>query len=215
MATTQMDKLAEELGCEFEWLPVSTSDLIHRFNRGISPFEGAPPSGQYDFAFRQRDAEAWASYYGMPYRKPTPPRSCKPEFAKACWIAREHGKFRDMVWWILSVAFVEGKVVSLDVLSELAEKVGLDGADLISRLEDPSIIAQYEAVMVRALNDQVFGVPACVVGGDIFWGNDRLPLVHHATRKLQGRSTGSTRFHCDKMHNPNPRQFANYLSDRN
>ena len=185
LAATQMDKLAEELECEFEWLPVSTSDLIHRFNKGSSPFVGAPPSGQYDFNFRQADAEAWADYYGVPYREPTPPRSCPPEFAKVCWIAADHGKFREMMWRILNAVFVEGLVVTPDVLRELALEIGLNGDEVSERLDDPAIVTRYEAVMERALKDQVFGVPACVVGGTVFWGNDRLPLVKHAISKLQ------------------------------
>ncbi len=48
------------------------------------------------------------------------------------------------------------------------------------------LAATHESVLVRAVNDGVFGVPSFVFGGKMFWGNDRLPLVEHALSQAAG-----------------------------
>ena len=62
LASTQMDALERELGCEVEWRPLYSVDLYRL--RGENPFEGDPLSGQYDWDWRRRDAERWAEGRG-------------------------------------------------------------------------------------------------------------------------------------------------------
>ena len=81
---------------------------------------------------------------------------------------------------ILHAVFVEGQVITRDVLGELASEIGLARSELIAALDAPDVIAKHEAVLDRAIQDGVFGVPTFVVAGQVFWGNDRLPLVEHA-----------------------------------
>ena len=68
LAASQMTTLATETGCTVDWRPVHGPDL--RRLRGADPFVGDPVSGQYDWNYRRRDAEAWAEYYGIPFREP-------------------------------------------------------------------------------------------------------------------------------------------------
>ena len=42
--------------------------------------------------------------------------------------------------------------------------------------------------MQRFHGEDCFGVPTFVVGDEVFWGNDRLPLLRHHLRKLAGRT---------------------------
>jgi hypothetical protein len=50
------------------WRPLFSGDLFAL--RGRDPFRSRPPSYQYEWACRRRDAERWADYYGLPYREP-------------------------------------------------------------------------------------------------------------------------------------------------
>jgi 2-hydroxychromene-2-carboxylate isomerase len=42
--------------------------------------------------------------------------------------------------------------------------------------------------MKAAQRAGVFGVPACVVGGELFWGNDRLVLLKRHLERLAKRT---------------------------
>jgi 2-hydroxychromene-2-carboxylate isomerase len=63
-----MPALESATGCLVDWRPVHGPDI--RALRGHDPFVGVPVSGQYDWAYRRRDAERWADHYGIPFREP-------------------------------------------------------------------------------------------------------------------------------------------------
>lgn len=186
LAATQLDGLEERTDCRFEWLPLQSGALIRRANHGRSPFEGEARSGQYDWTYRQGDAEAWADHYGVPYREPAAFRVDPADLAKACWAAEPEGKLKAMSRRIFRAVFVEGHVVSRDLLGALATEVGLAGSELVSALDSPDVIAQHEATLVRALEDRAFGVPSFVLDGRLFWGNDRLVLLENALARRNG-----------------------------
>ena len=68
-------------------------------------------------------------------------------------------------------------------LATLIGEVGLD-ADAVMKLgADPRWTTQRTADTEAALHRGVFGAPSYVIGGEIFWGQDRLEFVE---RKLAG-----------------------------
>jgi 2-hydroxychromene-2-carboxylate isomerase len=65
-------------------------------------------------------------------------------------------------------------------LVAIADKVGLQGAALIERASDPEIAAIYEKNRDDALDAGVFGSPAYVLDGEVFWGQDRIDFLAEA-----------------------------------
>ena len=65
LASTRLEAIAAETGATITWIPIASPDL---FANGRNPFAGAPVSGQYDWTYRKADAQAWADYYGVPFR---------------------------------------------------------------------------------------------------------------------------------------------------
>ena len=135
LAATQLEAIEQRTGCRFEWLPMDSAELIRRANGGTSPFAGTAPSGQYDWTFRRRDAEAWAKYYGVPYQEPEQPTLESSDLAKACWIAIETGTLKDMCWQLFRAKFAEPKDLSRDGIGKLATEIGLDAEALLARLD--------------------------------------------------------------------------------
>ncbi len=68
LAATQLAALGRETGARFNWLAVDSTRLIAA--RGNNPFAAPNGVGQYDWGYRQRDAEAWAEFYQVPFREP-------------------------------------------------------------------------------------------------------------------------------------------------
>lgn len=65
-------------------------------------------------------------------------------------------------------------------LIAIADRVGLPGAALIERASDPEITAIYEKNRDDAMDVGVFGSPAYVLDGEVFWGQDRLDFLADA-----------------------------------
>ena len=182
LAATQIDRLERDTGCRVEWLPLSSLELMTA--AGYRPFRGRPPSGQYEWPYRRYDAQCWAEHYGVPFREPADVDVHPPNMA--CVAARRLGDAAGLSRRLFHAHFVEGRS-ELDetALLALARSVGLDGDRFAAYLHDPATAELHQATVGQARERGAFGVPTFVVGGRMFWGNDRLPLVHHAVRKLR------------------------------
>lgn len=68
------------------------------------------------------------------------------------------------------------------VLTDLANRAGLPGEALVKRASDEAIGAIYEQNRQDAIDAGVFGAPAYVLGGEVFWGQDRIELLADALK---------------------------------
>jgi 2-hydroxychromene-2-carboxylate isomerase len=178
LASTQLDRLVPETGCCVRWRPLFSGDLFAA--RGRDPFAGQPASGQYDRAYRRRDAERWAAYYDVPYREPEDVAFDPRRLALACTAAARLGAIEPFSRCLFRALFVEGtSPLDDDFCAALAERVGLDQAAFRSTLKQPETAAQLAATVEEALARGVFGVPSFVLGDEVYFGNDRLVLLRH------------------------------------
>jgi 2-hydroxychromene-2-carboxylate isomerase len=179
LASTRIAQLEADTGCRVRWRPLYSADLFAA--RGRNPFEGRPVSGQYEWAYRRRDAERWATYYGVPYREPEGASFDPGRLALACTAAAVLGAVEPFSRRLFRAVFVDGTSPLDDqVCSELAREIGLDEDAFLAALGDPETAARLAATVEEAAARGVFGVPSFVVVGEVYFGNDRLPLVRHA-----------------------------------
>ncbi|HST93208.1 MAG TPA: DsbA family protein, partial [Microvirga sp.] len=66
------------------------------------------------------------------------------------------------------------------VLTELAEQAGLDSTSLMDVATGSTTEAIYALNLENAIAGDVFGSPAYVLAGEVFWGQDRLELLDDA-----------------------------------
>ena len=67
-------------------------------------------------------------------------------------------------------------------LIRLADAAGLPGAQLVARSPADAITAAYEQNRHDAIAADVFGSPAWVLDGEVFWGQDRIELLADALK---------------------------------
>ena len=86
---------------------------------------------------------------------------------------------------IFSAVWVrERNLADAQVLAELLAECGLS-AQRLAQSREPAVQQRYEANTQQAIDAGVFGAPSYVLGGELFWGQDRLDFVE---RKLQAAS---------------------------
>ncbi len=66
------------------------------------------------------------------------------------------------------------------VIAGLADEAGLPGAKLVEQAGSDAITGAYEKNRDEAIAAGVFGSPAYVLDGEVFWGQDRLELLADA-----------------------------------
>jgi 2-hydroxychromene-2-carboxylate isomerase len=182
LASTQITQLEADAGCKVRWRPLYSADLFAA--RGCNPFEGQPVSRQYESAYRRRDAERWAAYYGVPYREPDDVRFDPRRLALACTAAAALDVVEPFSRRLFQALFVDGtSPLDDEVCVAMARGIGLAEDAFRAALEQPETGARLTATVEEAATGGVFGVPSFVVGGEVYFGNDRLPLVRHALRQ--------------------------------
>jgi 2-hydroxychromene-2-carboxylate isomerase len=188
LASTRILGLQLETRCRADWHPLHLPDL--QAAHGVDMFaHGRLASGQYDPGWRRRDAEDWAALYGVPFREPADVVVPDPRrMVLACVVARLHDAGQNYARRLMQAAFVEGlSPIDDAALGRLGEEAGgIPAADFVAALDAPETEAAHRATLDRALAAGCFGVPSFVVGGRMFWGNDRLPLVRAALARAQG-----------------------------
>jgi 2-hydroxychromene-2-carboxylate isomerase/heme-degrading monooxygenase HmoA len=185
LAASQIPGLEAETGCRVDWRPVHGPTI--RALRGADPFAGAPISGQYDWGYRRRDAEAWAEAYAIPFREPPTHVFDFELVARAAMAAKRLGRAADYGWQITRTIYGSDLwPVDEEACARVAESIGLDVAALRAAMADPGTAAELRANAAEAHRRGAFGVPTFFVGDELFWGNDRLPLVRRAVLRQRG-----------------------------
>ena len=80
----------------------------------------------------------------------------------------------------------DGDLSSLATLAGRANELGLDGAHLVEQAATPEIQSLYEKETQAAIAAGVFGAPTYMLGGELFWGQDRVDFLDRA---LEQRGT--------------------------
>ncbi|HMF27836.1 MAG TPA: DsbA family protein, partial [Candidatus Cybelea sp.] len=94
---------------------------------------------------------------------------------------------------LFAAVFVEDRTeIDAAACIECAAEIGIERNAFRNALQNPAIEADRFAILERAQERGVFGVPYFMTGGRSFFGNDRLVLLaHHLKRKTddRGRTT--------------------------
>jgi 2-hydroxychromene-2-carboxylate isomerase len=177
LAFTQISRIEASLSCVFSLMPLSSVELMGL--RGASPFRGAPLSGQYEWDYRRRDAEAWASYYRAPFVEPKPLPEDHRLMARACCAADVQGALRGYCKAMFEAVFVNNESIDAEVCVAIASRIGLN-AGLFGEAMSSSAVERSVAANARhAFERGAFGVPTFFIDDRMFWGNDRLVLLEH------------------------------------
>lgn len=183
LSMSQVPQVETEYDVAFRWVPVNGRRI--RVLRGRDPFQGEPQSGQYDWAYRERDAKAWADYYGIPFEEPADVDFDVEMLIRGIIAASRQGPVPAFAWEITQEVFArQSWPLDQAVVDTVANRSGLDPAAFERDCRDPEVQQQLEANCEEAVARGVFGTPSFLVDGELFWGNDRLVLVRHALERL-------------------------------
>ena len=182
LAATQVPLIARETGARFIWRPLYSRVLIARAGR--DPFAVDARRGQYESAYRTKDAQRWARYYGVAYVEPDWEAIDWRLLAMACVAAELLGHAEPVARELFAQCFAKGgRSFDPDSLAALVARLGAPADAFRSLLQSDDLERRHEQTIADALAAGAFGVPSFVVDGELFWGQDRLPLLR---RHLKG-----------------------------
>lgn len=165
------ERIAAVLGEHVWWQPVSLGALFKLAGRSSWSL-GDPDRRRAGIAEVERRAAA----YGLPpVRWPDPWPSDYLFAMRACTYAFEQGRGREFALDAFRAAFRQGRDLGVpEHVLAVAGEVGLDPRAVENATGDPAVKTALRAATDGAHGRGVFGVPTVVVGGELYWGDDRL-----------------------------------------
>jgi len=180
LASRQIPTLATQEGTTVSWEPILVGALFNAIGTPNVPLLAMSPAKA---SYLARDMREQAEHRGIPFRMPSsfPLRTVLPLRVSLLAPAAIDPIYR--------AAWAEDRDIGQpDVLREVLDGAGLDGQALIEATADPTIKSRLRANTERAAALGACGVPTFMVGGQIFWGQDRLEMVRQAVRGWVGPS---------------------------
>ena len=189
LAFHQLRPLATELGETVDWKPVLVGGIFNAVNPRVyeSRVRGVPAKQ----AYLRKDLMDWARHEGLDIRFPPsifPVNSVKAMRA-CCWL-KPQGSLEPFADAVFRAYWTDDRDIAQDaVLADIASAVGVDAVALLAAIATPDIKARLKANTDEAIARGAFGSPTIFVAGDdMYFGNDRLPLVREAV--LRRRRAG-------------------------
>ena len=171
LAASRIGPLARRHNLDLHWRPVHLPRLIEKIG-GRRPLE----ENQAFVAWYRQDLLDQAAELGLPLRY-HPDYPLRPARAlRAALHAAEHGKAEAFVQRVMAAYWAEtGDITGPGLLAACGAEVGLSG--VVAATGDERRKAELEANLGEAVGVGLFGLPAAVLGGKIYFGNDRLELL--------------------------------------
>lgn len=179
LAATQIAALEQRTGVSVVWRPFVLGKVFEATGNRMPA--AVPAKGKNLF----KDCQRWARFYAVPFTMPPvfPVHSILA--GRLALAADVQGNGAAAALALMRAAWGEGRDVALpDVASAALTAIGLDAGALIEATQTTAIKDQLKANTDEAIRRGAFGAPSFFVGTELFWGNDRLPLLQ---AHLEGR----------------------------
>lgn len=180
LAFHRIEDLAAEAGAELVWRPILVGGVFNAVNDSVYAQRANPVPAK--LRYHAKDLQDWARLYGLRIGWPSvfPVNSVK--VMRGAIVADAHGALPAWSRAAFEAYWGEDRDVSRDEeIEALARRVGLDPAETLAAIAKPEIKAALRANTDDLIARGGFGSPTMIVDDDdLYFGNDRLPLLRAA-----------------------------------
>ena len=180
LAFSRIEELVIRTRAEMVWKPILVGGVFNAVNESVYEARANPHpvKGRYYV----KDLQDWARYCGITIGKPPvfPVRSV--DAMRAAIVAQDEGKLPAFAWATFKAYWEELKDISQpDVLASLCQSAGLDWDEVSERIKSEDVKGRLRGNTEELIARGGFGSPTMYVNEtDMYFGNDRLPLVEAA-----------------------------------
>lgn len=175
LSASRIDSVVEQAGYEVEWKPFLLGGVFKATGNDLPA--ALPPRA----AFMFKDLNRLADHYGVEFNFPAdtfPLNSLLAQRVLTALYGEDQAAMKRLAREFFSQYWVHGVDLSKpEAVAETADKVGLDGADLVERASDPTVKDALRELTDDAVARGAFGAPTFFHDGEIYFGNDRLEHI--------------------------------------
>ena len=179
LAFSKIEEVAARHHAELIWRPILVGGVFNAVNPSVYEMRERPVKSKA--RYYAKDLQDWAHLYGLKIGQPTvfPVNSVKA--MRGAFVAQEEGKIAPYSQRVFAAYWGDDRDISKDdVLRDIVRAVGLDETAYFAKIAQPEYKDKLKANTEEVIQRGGFGSPTIFVDGEMFFGNDRLPLVEHA-----------------------------------
>ncbi len=188
LAFHNIQPLAAETGAAIVWKPILVGGIFNTVNQTV--YEAREKPHPVKSRYYKKDLQDWARHAGLRISMPPvfPVNSVKA--MRGAFVALEQGRLPDYARAVFETYWGDLQDISQDeVLAGIVERMGFDRADFFDRIGRAEYKDRLRANTEEVIARGGFGSPTMfVAGNDMYFGNDRLPLVRDAVLRAQGKA---------------------------
>ncbi len=189
LAFSRVEAIADKCGVEIDWKPILVGGVFNAVNETVYEQRAAPHpvKGRYYV----KDLRDWAQFCGIEIGNPPvfPVRAVN--LMRAALVALDAGCLPDFARTAFHAYWGELRDVSQpEELAQICTSVGLDPTHVAAQITSDDIKSRLRENTEEVIARGGFGSPTMFINGsDMYFGNDRLPLVEAALmRAVQAES---------------------------
>jgi len=171
LSVMRSEAIAARHGVALSWRPFLLGPVFQAVGWTAPPFLALPAKGRYMWT----DLERQCRKYRLPWCQPAsfPKRS-----VLACRVgvlAQDSPWIGDYCRAVMQANFAHDLDIDApETITSVLEHLGLPAAALLQQAESAENRARLRAQTEAAGTHGIFGAPSFLVGGELFWGDDRL-----------------------------------------
>lgn len=174
-------RMQDEIAVTIDWRPFLVGGVFNAVNQSVYNSRDKPVPAKS--AYGKKDQQDWARYLGLPihYRPSVfPVNSVKT--MRACIVLKPEDKLVPFAREAFKSYWIDDKDISqIPVLTEICQKLDIDAAKLFAAIDQQPVKDTLRTNTQEAIDRGSFGSPTMFVGGDdMYFGNDRMPLIKDA-----------------------------------
>ena len=180
LAFENIQPLAAEVGARIVWRPFLVGGVFNTINPSVYQSRATPVPAKARYMLK--DVQDWARHAGLRIRFPPtvfPVNSVKA--MRACLVLEPEGRLVAFARAVFEAYWGDDQDISQDVvLAAICDEVGVDRS-VLEKQAAPEVKDKLRANTDELIARGGFGSPTLFVNGeDMYFGNDRLPLVRAA-----------------------------------
>ena len=192
IAFRNVQTLARELNVHVVYRPVLVGGIFNSVNKSVYAAREDINSARNRYMLKDVQDNARQADLAITFPPKVFPVNSVKAMRGCLWIAQNEqlkDRLTEFVEAVFSAYFTDDQDISQDhVLIELCSKTGLDANGFMAGISQPDIKDTLKANTEEAIKRGAFGSPTFFVGQDMYFGNDRLPLVRAALLRAQSAS---------------------------
>ena len=177
LGSTQIQAIADRCGASITYKPILLGGVLQSVGSPTVPMDAMPPSkARHNLLDMQRWADLWNVPLNFPNGHPRRSVHCMRTIIASgdAGVETMHALYK--AYWV-----DELDIAGPDVVAQVLTAAKLN-PEWSNQATEQSIKDELRSRTAEAVENGVFGVPTCIVEGELFWGQDRMDFVEAALR---------------------------------